>query len=347
MAAESPHNRRRQGAAPLPVSALPVPDAPAKTPDEPQEPALPTGSSGELSPAQRARLGLDSFGAQPAAPAGQPPAAPSGPEPALAPVQELPRLAPVGPAGRVPDAETAAGRARQQAAAQEPATPQRRREEELSVSERDGIAQMERDRSVFGYGVAWTFFCIVVAAVISIANVTSNPDMGPSPGAFAPAMISIVIGWVVVAVGHSMKAWGWLMIVPAVVLILGPFVYTNWRIEQIRGEARGFLSKAGSAAAIDIDSSSILSSTVNTGQGCFALYKQRAGGDTRIDVVTYLPTTAQQQATFALAPRFARRVAPGGTRVTQRSFTMVGGRLPVVPVELATAPIDCASSTGG
>lgn len=345
MATESPRNRKDQGPAPLPVSALPVPDQPAKPQQEPAEPTLPTGSSGELSPAQRARLGLDAYGEQAAATRNLQPPPQTGPEPALAPVQELPRLAPVGPAGRTPQAATPAGRARQEAEQAQQEQP-RRRSEEASVSERDGIAQMERDRSVFGYGIAWTFFCIVVAAVISIANVTSNPDMGPSPGAFAPAMISIVLGWIVVAVGHSYKAWGWLMILPAVVLVLGPFVYTNWRIEQVKADARSYLSKTAAAAEIDIDSSSILSSTVNTAQGCFALYTQR-GGDTRIDVVTYLPSTAQQQATFALAPRYARRVAPGGTRVAQRSFTLVDGRLPVVAIELATAPIDCARSTGG
>ncbi|MGB0890324.1 MAG: hypothetical protein ACPGWS_08585, partial [Solirubrobacterales bacterium] len=57
-----PHGENRAGGDPLPISALPVPDddgAPAMP-----APSLPTGKNGELSPAQRARLGLDVFGEQ-------------------------------------------------------------------------------------------------------------------------------------------------------------------------------------------------------------------------------------------------------------------------------------------
>jgi hypothetical protein len=375
MAAESPRNKK-PSAAPLPISSLPLPDARKSAPEEPDPSALPTGSSGKLTPAQRARLGLDAYGDdQPAAgppqqqqPPGQPPqqessstfdfaameppaAAAPEPEPAtphLAPVQDPPRLAPVQssrPASALRPA-TPAGRAKAQDAEEsaEDAETLRKREK-LSVKDRDGIPEVEKNRTLLGYGVGWSAFCIVVAAIVSAANVTSNPGMGPTPGAFVPAMISIVLGWIVVAIGFRFKAWGYLMIVPAVVLVLGPFVYTNWKINQTKEQTRALLSTEGAKAEIDIDQSSILSSTVNTDAGCFALLKERGSGDLRVDVVTYAPATAQQQATMALAPRFARRVAPGGDRVTQRSFTLAGGKLPVVAIEQELPPIDCAQST--
>lgn len=367
MAAKSPQNRNQSGPSPLPVSALPLPaeDGPQ---DEAPATALPTPSNGKLTPAQRARLGLDSFGDQPAPQpagtngngsaaasangadstsefdfAGMDPrlAAAPGPEPQLAPVQAAPKLAPVGTGKPNNPAVTPAGQARQAQAEASADAGSRRKEQPLTVSERDGIPQMERDRTVLGYGVAWTFFCLFVAAVVSAASLTADANMGPTPSAFVPAMISIVLGWIVVAIGHKSKAWGWFMIVPAVVLVLGPFVYASWHVGKVESEARALLSSAGAQTTIDIDQSSILSGTVNIPGGCFALFQDRSSGDIRVDVVTYAPATAQQQATLALAPRFARRVSAGGDKVYQRSFNMAGGNPPVNAIEQTAPPIDC------
>jgi hypothetical protein len=339
----------------------------------PDPTALPTGSSGKLTPAQRARLGLDAFGddqlpTPEPAPGAQPAAAPdenattfdfAAMDPAVAqdppqtphlkPAQDAPRLAPVNsnrPTAAVRPATAAAqSREREQ---RDPGSKaeSRLRSEATTVKDRDGMPEVERDRSLLGYGAAWTIFCIVVAIVVSAANITSNPDMGPTPGAFVPAVISIILGWMVVAIGYRVKAWGWLMIIPAVVLLLGPFVYTNWKIGQTETTARALLSSQGAKAEIDIDATSILSSTVNTDAGCFAMIKDRSSGDLRVDVVTYAPATAQQQATMALSPRFARRVPAGGTRVAGRTFSMAGGKLPVVVVDQSAPPIDCAKTTG-
>ena len=125
MAANSPRNRKPSGSAPLPISALPLPVENAAPAEGTAESALPINSTGELTPAQRARLGLDIYGDQPApAPtpisngngsAEQQPEspeptefgftvmdpmdAPAAPEPKLAPVKAAPgpKLAPAGP----------------------------------------------------------------------------------------------------------------------------------------------------------------------------------------------------------------------------------------------------------
>lgn len=353
------------------MSALPLPADEVQPTEESDQLGLPTGSSGKLTPAQRARLGLDIYGDDAQQPAqADPPLSPAGaapssseasefgfsemgpgesqaaePAPRLAPVQDTPKLAPVRDVSakvRVEPA-TAAGKAAAQESSSDAGS--RRKKDELSVSERDGIPDVERDRTVLGYGVGWTFFCLFVAAVISASNLTANPDMGPTPSAFVPAVISIVLGWIVVAIGHRMKAWGWLMIVPAVVLVLGPFVYSSWQVGKLESSARAYLSPAGQSSSIDIDSATILSGTVNTKQGCFAMLKDRASGDVRIDVVSYLPATAQQQATMAMAPRYARRVPPGGAKATQRTFTLPGGKMPAVAVVQSAPPIDCASAS--
>lgn len=366
MAARSSHNSNGNGAAPLPVSALPLPTDQATTGEDEATQSLPTGSSGKLTPAQRARLGLDIYGddqpaQRPAAPtpAEQPAsdfgfvqmdprtqAQPAASEPKLAPVQDAPKLAPVrqvngrvtrddGPLAPRPDppdnANAEAG--------------SRGKQREQSVSDRDGIPEVERDRSILGYGVGWTVFCLLVAVVVSGANVSADAD-GINPSAFVPALVSIALGWIVVAIGYRVRAWGWFMIVPAVVLVLGPFVFTSWQVGKVESSARAFLSPAGASAVIDIDSASILSSTINTAQGCFAMLKDRSNGDVRVDVVTYVPQTAQQQAAMALAPRYARRVQAGGARVAQRSFTLPGGNPPPVVIVQTAPPIDCANSTG-
>ncbi|MFT4049294.1 MAG: hypothetical protein QM648_05575 [Solirubrobacterales bacterium] len=369
MAANSPRKSNRPG--PAPISALPLPTD-DQSGDEPAAPGLPVGSTGELTPAQRARLGLDVYGDDPApAPtplsppvqngsAAQPAATdfgfaemdpfaaqqqpqPATPEPRLAPVSDTPKLAPASPAAQPRRVEPESEEARDPAAEREA----RRRAEARTVSERDGIAVMENDRSVFGYGVAWTLFCIIVTAIVSLSNATANPDLGPTPGMFLPAMISIGLGWIVVLLGRSVRSWRLLMIIPAVVLVLGPFYYTSWRVDQLEEAARDYLSAAGADTQIDTDASSILSGTINTSEGCFALTKDRTSGTVRVDVVSYAPLTEQQQANFALAPRYARRVPAGGTTAVARSFTLKSGKLPVQAIQISEATIDCAGPSSG
>jgi hypothetical protein len=346
--------------------------------EETQSTGLPLNSSGELTPAQRARLGLDIYGDQPEpAPisngngngngngtAHNPPAAPaqasqptefgfteidpyiepepqSAPEPKLAPAASTPRLAPATPA---------ATRVRQRTTADDHEEVDgngvsRQRTRKQSIADRDGIPQMDRDRKVLTYGVSWTFFCLFVSAAISFGNIFSNAGEGASPGTFVPALVSILIGWVIVFAARNMGPnWGWLMLVPAVVLVLGPFFYTSWQLGQTEAEARAYLSSGAAKSGIDVDQSTIVSETINTSQGCFAFTKIRESGDVTIDVVTYAPATAQQQATMALSPRFARRVEPGGSRATQRTFVLDKGTLPVVVEARISPPIDCANT---
>lgn len=373
MASDSPRKRDTGDSAPLPISALPLPvdDTPAR--NDTAAPRLPTNSSGELTPAQRARLGLDVYGDQPApAPIsnGQPPAPPApaaaaessqptkfgfteidpydappqphAPAPPLAPARTTPTLAPVTP-------ESSQVRPRTSINDREDPDSNagsRRGGRKQSINERDGIPQIDRDRKVLTYGVSWTVFCLFITAAISFANTFANSAEGATPGTFVPAMISIVIGWVIVFAARNMGPnWGWLMLIPAVVLVIGPFFYTSWRLDQTQAEARAYLSSGAAKAEIDIDASTVVSETVNTPQGCFAFTKILETGDVTIDVVTYAPATAQQQATMSLSPRFARRVEPGGSRATQRTFSMDQGTLPVVVEERLTPPIDCANAS--
>lgn len=367
MAANSPRKSK-----PLPISALPLPTDEPSPVEKAPAPALPTNSSGELTPAQRARLGLDIYGDEPApAPTPisngngavpSPPAAPQPPQPTefgfteIDPFEEPaapePRLSPTqsAPAPRLAPATPAAVHVRRNQDDHDDEDSSRSagssaRRDRQTVAERDGIAQIDRDRKVLSYGASWTAFCIFVTAAFSFLNVVQGSEAEPSPGTFAPAMISIVLGWIVVFVGRNMKNWGWLMIVPAVVLVIGPFFYTSWRIGQLDSLTRDYLSSTASSASIDTDAKSVVSETINTDQGCFALTKDRESGDVRVDVVSYAPATAQQQATMALAPRYARRVAPGGARVANRSFKLANGSLPVVVSTALTPPIDCANTS--
>ncbi len=357
MASGSPHKRNEDGGSPPAISPLPLPVEDSRADEPAQTHALPTGSNGKLSPAQRARLGLDVFGQDAAA--AKPPSqsgttdfgfAQMDPPAAAQPAPEEPRLAPVqssagsAAADRTAELRPAVAPPRRSAsqpdAAPNPAPSARR--DAQTVSERDGIPEVERDRAVLGYGVGWTIFCLLFAAVMSAINVTSGAGSGVNPGAFVPAVISIVMGWIIVAIGHRMRAWGWLMIVPAIVLVLGPFVYTTWRLGAVESSARAYLAPAAQGTPIDIDVGSVLSSTINTDQGCFALTIDRISGDVRIDAVTYAPATAQQQASMALAPRYARRVPAGGERALQRSFQLSNGKLPVTTTVLGSPSIDCA-----
>ena len=47
---------------------------------------------------------------------------------------------------------------------------------------------------------------------------------------------------------------------------------------------------------------------------------------------------------MSLAPRFARRVEPGGSRATERTFRLNKGTLPVVVEARLAPPIDCADA---
>jgi hypothetical protein len=371
----------RKNAAPLPISALPLP-----VEDDQQGPAptsLPTNAEGKLSPAQRARLGLDIYGDdQPAAPTngnGSTPVAPApepdapqaaepaasefgfaeidpfestrqSSEPKLAPVQSstpsgipsTPRLAPANAGGRVQVRAM-----RPDELIDEPDNKAKSvNKRKVTVEERDGTPKLDRDRNVFTYGVAWTIFVFVITSAISLANNFSlSAGQASGPGPFIPGLIAIALGWVIVFMARGMGPnWVWLMGIPLVVLVLGPFVYSNWWTGTVEAKTRAYLSTAGAKATIDMDPKSIVSSTVDTPTGCFALTKDQDTGDVTVDVVTYAPATAQQQATFALSPRYARRVQAGGDRVNSRTFTMEGGGTTVTNVPRQSPPIDCAKA---
>lgn len=345
-----------QSAQPAPAAeppARPPAQAPAQQPARPraqpraQPPAQPPPATPEATPEPVAQTSDFNFSEiDPFADSVEFDTQPAEPEPRLAPAQSTapaPRLTPAGSGARLAPA-TAAG-ARLQEAQQEEDSPRRRRDQQ-TVAERDGIPQMIRDRNVLSYGVAWTAICLAVTAVISMFNAFAASGTGPRPSMFASAVVSIVIGWIIVVVAREMKNWLWLMVIPAVILVIGPFAYTSWSLGKTEERARAYLSQAAAGVTIDVDESSIVSGTVNTQEGCFAFSQIRASGDVRVDVVTTDPLTAQQQATLALAPRYARRVSAGGARANQRMFVMPKGTLPVGVVAQPSPAIDCVP-TGG
>jgi hypothetical protein len=362
--------------APLPISALPLP-----VPDEqPEQPAhtLPTNSEGKLSPAQRARLGLDPYGddmpaAEPAAPPAPSPtngngngAAPAPPaaqptefgfgemtpfeeaepqlaEPRLQAVQSTPVFKPVGRTNvsiRQPgDQDDHVSDADRDAA-------KRKKAKAAAKAANDPIAAIERDRNVLTYGVSWTIFAFLVTALIGFfTTLNASAGSAPGPGPLIPGLISIVLGWVVVFAARGMgKNWVWLMIIPAAVLFIGPYIYSVYWATSVDDSARNYLSATGANALIDVDQTSIVSETVNTSRGCFAITRKRDNLDTEVSVVTLTPSTARQQADFALAPRYAQRIPAGGTRVTQRVFTFKKGETPAIVSDLTAAPLDCANA---
>lgn len=387
MAGESQNGKNQGSAAPLPISALPVPE-----PEQPSAPSrsLPTNSKGELTPAQRARLGLDTYGAN--QPQAQAEPEPSGPAPLPMP-EEAPRhraqpatapVAPIQPAAAANNtAPTEFGFSQidpyssDPAAGQQPApvaaasTPMlapvnnavsldssprnapnsgRASTEDAPQPKRspadDGTPELIRDRNVLSYGVAWTFFAMLVTAAISFSSsMTRASGEAAGPGPLVPALISVALGWVIVLAARAIgRNWGWLMIVPAVVLLLGPFAYAKFWSTGVEQTARDYLSPAGASSLIDVDSSSIVSETINTDRGCFAITRDRSREDTEVAVVTLAPETARQQADFALAPRYARRVPAGGAKSTQRVFTFKRGLGPAIVSEAPSAPLDCATS---
>ncbi len=373
--------RKSSGAAPLPISALPLPADDSPTQNETPAASLPTNKEGKLSPAQRARLGLDVYGDdQPvqngnatngSAPAAPPPSAPAEPRPArpaepapsnfgfteINPFEQsqepeaAPRLDPAGDAPKLAPATPAAvhvNRRKEEDGTDNSATRATTREiRHRDADDRpEGYEAIERDRNVFTYGVAWTIFTLMVTMAISFTNTfTQGSGQAPGPGPFIPALLSVLLGWVIVFAARGMgKNWVWLMAIPAAVLVIGPYLYSMWWIKSVEQSGRDYLSTAALSSQIDVDQKSIVSQTINTSQGCFALTRDRETGDTRIDVVTYAPSTAQQQATMAMAARYARRVQAGGAQSTQRAFTLAGGTAPVVVEELLTPPIDCERS---
>lgn len=393
MAGESQNGKSRGSAAPLPISALPVPEA--EQPSVPS-PSLPTNSKGELTPAQRARLGLDVFGDDARQP--QPEAEPSGPAPLPMPDASqanraptngaIPAQTPLEPAQPSVSASNTApsefgfsqidpysrdpAAAQQPAPAADPATPRlapvraavavdnshqnadegARPVDDVGTRKRrdpadDGTPELIRDRNVLSYGVAWTFFAMLVTAAISFSSsMTRASGEAAGPGPLVPALISIALGWVIVFAARAIgKNWGWLMILPAVVLLLGPFAYAKFWSTGVEESARAYLSPAGATSLIDVDSSSIVSETINTDRGCFAITRNRSNKDTEVAVVTYAPETARQQADYSLAPRYARRVPAGGARSTQRVFTFKRGLGPAIVSEAPSAPLDCANSS--
>ncbi len=349
-----PHGENRAGGDPLPISALPVPDddgAPA-TP----APSLPTGKNGELSPAQRARLGLDVFGEQAQQPVE---AASTGPKPLPVPDDQpaasqarAPNAAPtdfgfrqIDPFGGSPAGPNAVSQrvSPEELAGAANVAPQPLRQRSGSD---DGIPELERDRSVLTYGVAWTLFAMLVSAGIAFSSSMSRATgEAAGPGPIVPALISIGIGWVIVFAARGMgRNWGYLMILPAVILFLGPFAYANYWSTSLEDSARGYLSPIGATSLIDVDQTSLVSETINTDRGCFAITRDRKTKDTEVAVVTLVPETARQQADFALAPRYAGRITAGGARSTQRVFTFKRGLGPAIVSEVIAAPLDCATS---
>jgi hypothetical protein len=316
------------------VSPLPVPDEdPAATAGKPRHLDLPRNARGELTPAQRARLGLDfeSTGDDPVAPFA---AQTAEAAPALRPVEDRPRLA---PAERTPRVNTDRADAREPS--KRGATARRHGE--------DGFDHVVRDRNVLSYGVAWTAFALTITAIISFnSSISGDPTAGSGPGPLIPGLVSIVLGWVVVIAARAMgKGWRWLIVIPALVLLIGPFVYSSYWANSVADGARSYLSDTGAGAQVDIDATSIISETVNTSRGCFAINRARSSFDTEVQVVTYAPETARQQADYALAPRYAGRIGAGGERATSRVFSFKSGRAPAIVAVPASPPLDCQYST--
>ncbi|MGB0889817.1 MAG: hypothetical protein ACPGWS_05985, partial [Solirubrobacterales bacterium] len=200
--------------------------------------------------------------------------------------------------------------------------------------------------SVLTYGVAWTLFAMLVSAGIAFSSSMSRATgEAAGPGPIVPALISIGIGWVIVFAARGIgRNWGYLMILPAVILFLGPFAYAKYWSTSLEDSARGYLSPIGASSLIDVDQTSLVSETINTDRGCFAITRDRKSEDTEVAVVTLVPETARQQADFALAPRYAGRITAGGTRSTQRVFTFKRGLGPAIVSEVIAAPLDCATS---
>ena len=260
-------------------------------------------------------------------------------EPRLAPVSKQPKLAPVrqkqAPADR---AAPRRERAAQQQSKRRPA-PERR-------ESADDFEHVQRDRNVLTYGIAWTAFCVVITGIIAFtSSMSGDPTASAGPGPLIPGLLSIALGWVVVIAARAMgKGWWGLMIIPAIVLLAGPYVYKNVWAGSVEVAARSYLSDNGSDILIDVDATSVISATKNTDRGCFAINRTRSNYDTEVSVVTYIPETARQQADYVLAPRYAARIEAGGDRSAYRVFSFKGGRAPAIVTTPSAAPLDCENS---
>ncbi|MFY9469090.1 MAG: hypothetical protein WAP37_03130, partial [Solirubrobacterales bacterium] len=257
-------------------------------------------------------------------------------EPRLAPVSSEPRLAPVS--RQVAPAER---EARDHAPA-----PRKKSETARRSRNTEQFEDVKRDRNVLTYGVAWTAFSFVITGIIAFtASTSGDPGAAAGPGPLIPGIASIAIGWVVVIASRAIgRYWGLLMIIPALVLLAGPYVYKNYWAGSIEDAAHSYLSNRGTGVLIDVDATSVVSETVNTGRGCFAINRNRKTNDTEIAVVTYIAETARQQADFAMAPRYAGRIGTGGERSTNRVFSFRAGRAPAVVSSPGVAPLDCENS---
>ncbi|MBI5310831.1 MAG: hypothetical protein HZB14_07395 [Actinobacteria bacterium] len=258
-------------------------------------------------------------------------------EPRLAPVSKAPKLAPA----RQKQAPSERAATRPEEPAQQPRrqAPQRREVE-------DEFEHVRRDRNVLTYGFAWTAFCIVITGIIAFtSSMSGDPTATAGPGPLIPGLLSIAMGWVVVIAARAMGSGWWaLMILPAAVLLAGPYVYKNVWAGSVEDAARSYLSTNGADILIDVDATSVISATKNTDRGCFAINRTRSNYDTEVAVVTYVPETARQQADHALAPRYAGRIEAGGDRAAYRVFTFKGGRAPAIVTTPSAAPLDCENS---
>lgn len=259
-------------------------------------------------------------------------------EPRLAPVSNQPKLAPARQKA-APSERAAVRRDKPEQQQKRRPAPQRRETE-------DDFEHVQRDRNVLTYGIAWTAFAIVITGVIAFTgSMSGDPTASAGPGPLIPGLLSIALGWIVVIAARAMgSGWWGLMILPAIVLLVGPYVYKNVWAGSVEDAARSYLSTNGSQVLIDVDATSVISATQNTDRGCFAINRTRSNYDTEVSVVTYIPETSRQQADYALAPRYAARIEAGGDRSTYRVFTFKGGRAPAIVTTPSAAPLDCENS---
>lgn len=268
-------------------------------------------------------------------------------EPELAPAVDEPRLAPVSSEPKLAPARQKAAPSERAAVRRDKPAPQPKRPAAQSrQSDEDEFEHVKRDRNVLTYGVAWTAFCIVVTGIVAFtSSMSGDPTASAGPGPLIPGLLAIAMGWIVVVAARAMGSGWWiLMIVPAAVLLIGPYVYKNFWAGSVEDAARSYLSSNGANILVDVDATSVISATQNTDRGCFAINRTRSNYDTEVDVVTYAPETARQQADFVLAPRYAGRIQAGGDRATYRVFTFKGGRAPAIVTTPSAAPLDCEKS---
>lgn len=268
----------------------------------------------------------------------------------LRPVSDQPRLKPVSDSGpKLAPVRRPAASASPRGGVQLPAAAkvQQRRSQTRRQGQDEDFEEIKRDRNVLTYGVAWSAFAIVMTGAIAFtSSMSGDPAASAGPGPLIPGLLSIALGWVIVIAARGMgNGWWSLMLIPAVVLLVGPYVYKNYWAGNVERAAHSYLSNFGTGVLIDVDATSVVSETVNTDRGCFSINRTRKNNDTEVAVSTYQAETARQQADYALAPRYAGRIAAGGERSLHRVFTFKGGRAPAIVSTPTTAPLDCKNST--